>query len=71
MIESPSVAASEAGYELRFIGLFDRGRGFAFPCDAQGRVDLDRLPERARANYGLARAGVGTALSAPFVLPVR
>ena len=35
-----------ASYELRFRSLFDDGRGYAFPCDAAGHVDLDALGER-------------------------
>ena len=27
-------------YQLRFQSLFDEGRGYAFPCDARGQVDL-------------------------------
>ena len=43
---------------------------FAFPCDAQGRVDMDGLSERARANYLFARAMVGRELAQPSVVPV-
>ncbi len=56
-----------AGYELRFQSLFDEGRGYAFPCDAVGRVDLDTLSERARLNYFSARALVGRDFSTPVV----
>lgn len=70
MIESSAVAAREIRYELRFTGLFNRGRGYAFPCDAQGHVDIDELTDRGRTNYLFARALVGTELSAPIVLPV-
>jgi hypothetical protein len=54
-------------FELRFQSLFDSGRGFAFPCDPTGRVDLDRLSDRARNNYLYARAMVGRELSMPAV----
>ncbi len=54
-------------YELRFCSLFDSGRGYAFPCNPQGHVDLDGLSERARNNYFLARAMVGRELSVPVV----
>ena len=70
MIESTALVAHEARYELRFSGLFNRGRGFAFPCDAQGLVDIDQLADRARVNYFYARAVVGAELSAPIVLLV-
>jgi hypothetical protein len=56
---------------LRFTGLFDRGRGYAFPCDASGRVPLDDLSDSCRNNYFYARAVVGRELSAPVVAMVR
>ena len=56
-------------YELCFLSLFDSGRGFAFPCDPHGRVDLDQLSERARINYLYARAVVGRELAVPAVRP--
>lgn len=54
-------------YELRFPCLFGTGRGYAFPCDPQGRVDLDRLSDEARTNYLYARAVVGRELATPAV----
>ncbi len=54
-----------ASYQLRFNGLFKAGRGYAFPCDAEGHVDLDQLNESARLNYFYARAMVGREFSAP------
>jgi hypothetical protein len=59
--------SSMSQFELRFQSLFDSGRGFAFPCDPTGRVDLDRLSDRARNNYLYARAMVGRELSVPAV----
>ena len=70
MIEPSALAAVEARYELRFTSLFNRGRGFAFPCDAMGHVDIDELTDRGRVNYFYARTVVGAELSAPIVLPV-
>ena len=67
MIALSKSAAFEARYELRFTGLFNRGRGFAFPCDATGHVDIDELTDRGRLNYLYARAVVGQELSAPIV----
>jgi hypothetical protein len=67
MIDSPAVAAREARYELRFIGLFNRGRGYAFPCDAEGHVDIDEFTDRTRSSYLHAQAVVGNELSAPIV----
>lgn len=70
MPEASVLTPSEGRYELRFTGLFNRGRGYAFPCDAQGHVDIDELSAQGRINYLFARAVVGTELSAPVVSPV-
>ena len=58
--------SSLAGFRLFFRSLSD-GRGFASPCDAQGKVDLDALSDRARNNYFYARAMVGRELAVPAV----
>lgn len=61
-------ARASVRYELRFQSLFDEGRGYAFDCDADGRVDLDRMSERARANYYYARTCIGREFTQPAVL---
>ena len=53
-------------FQLCFRSLFNL-RGFAFPCDQQGRVDMSGLGERARSNYLLAHAMVGREVAAPAV----
>lgn len=58
-------------HRLCFDSLFREGHGYAFPCDGGGRVDLDGLSERARANYLYARAVVGRELATPQVRRVR
>ena len=65
MADSSSVAV----FRLCFRSLFG-GRGFVFPCDACGRVNLDGLSEQARNNYFYARAMVGRELAAPAVEPL-
>ena len=67
MIEPSAAGAGQIRYELRFTGLFNRGRGFAFPCDSDGNVDVDELTDGERSNYFFARAVVGLELSAPVV----
>ena len=62
-----SLSASTA-FELRFTSLFDEGRALAFPCDAEGHVDMDGLSDRARDNYLYARAVVGREYNLPKVL---
>ena len=64
---NPAVAAD---FELRFASLFDEGRGYAFPCDAEGHVDMDTLSARALANYLCARTLIGRDFAAPRVRPV-
>ena len=54
-------------YLLRFRSLFDPGRAYVFPCDEAGRVNLDALSERARANYLYARTVVGREFWVPDV----
>ena len=63
MIESTS-----RQFQLHFRSLFGSGRGYLFPCDRQGQVNLDHLNERARNNYLYARAMVGRELSWPAVV---
>ena len=62
-----STTQADSNYELRFRSLFDEGRGYSFPCDPSGHVDLDSLSERARSNYFFARTVIGRDLSAPAV----
>ncbi len=57
-------------FELRFRSLFQEGRALAFACDADGRIDLDRLSERTRQSYLYARALVGRDFAQPEVLPI-
>ena len=61
------IESTPTQFELRFQSLFDSGRGFAFPCDPKGQVDLNQLSNRARNNYLYARAMVGRELAVPAV----
>jgi len=55
-------------YALHFRSLFDDGRGFAFPCNERGEVDLAALSPRARANYCAARRAIGRDFGVPAVV---
>ena len=66
----PMTTQARGQFELRFRSLFDPHRGFAFPCDFEGRVNIDALSDRARINYFYARALVGRDLTTPDVEPV-
>jgi hypothetical protein len=68
MFNPAATRASQPGaFELRFQSLFNEGRALAFPCDAEGGVDVAALSARARVNYLRARAAVGRDYSVPQV----
>jgi len=54
-------------FELRFRSLFDEGRGYSFPCDQAGHVDLDALSDGARNNYFFAHSVIGRDVAMPAV----
>jgi hypothetical protein len=70
MLAPSTFAECAARYELRFTGLFNRGRGYSFPCDAKGQVDVDELTDHGRISYVHAKAVVGVELSTPVVSQV-
>ena len=61
-------SSQASAFQLRFRSLFREGRGYAFPCDAAGHVDMEALGDRARCNYLFARALVGRDYAVPEVL---
>ena len=63
-----SVSGSKSAFELRFRHLFKPGRAFAFPCDAEGKVDLGGMSERCRDNYFYVRTVVGSQVDVPRVV---
>jgi len=62
-----SAQHSAQHFELRFRSLFNEGRGYAFPCDAQGHVDMDSLGEQLLNNYLFARTVIGREFAMPAV----
>lgn len=62
-----SISEHGTMFQLRFQSLFNAGRGYAFPCDATGHVDMNALGERARNNYLYARTVVGREFASPMV----
>lgn len=62
-----NAAPMPARHELLFASLYHPGRAICVPCDAQGRVDLDKLTERLRNAYFGARALVGREYAYPTV----
>ena len=65
MSSLPQSGVCRALYELRSSCLISGGRNFAFPCDAQGLVDISDLSERSRNNYFYARTVIGREVSPP------
>jgi hypothetical protein len=63
-----STPCTHPRYELRFHSLYYFGRGYTFPCDAAGHVDMDALGEGERHCYLRAQALIGRELSMPSVL---
>ena len=61
-----SAARTAPAHLLRFRSLFNEGRGYAFPCDEGGHVDMDVLSPEALNNYFYARTVIGR----EFFLPV-
>jgi hypothetical protein len=55
-------------HQLRFESLHREGLSLCFPCNEQGNVDIDALPQRARNNYLAARALLGRDYAYPTVL---
>lgn len=64
-----SLPSTASAFLLHFQSLFSEGRALAFPCDAQGHVELDALSDRARHNYLYARAVIGREYAVPAVVP--
>ena len=64
-----STTCGATRYDLRFRSMSGQRVGYAFPCDAAGRVDLDALGERALNVYLYARAVIGRELTRPVIEP--
>jgi hypothetical protein len=67
MNATPSISQSAPGYELRFCPLSGHGPVRAFPCDAEGHVDIDALSARTRLDYFYARTVIGREFARPAV----
>jgi hypothetical protein len=56
IIREPSIETG-VSYSLEFDYRGSRGHGFTFACDEEGNVDVDALPDAARANFGRCLCG--------------
>ena len=64
-----TLSVSHSRFQIRFQSLKDEQLALEFPCDAEGRVELDGLSDRARIDYLFARAVVGGEFRRPTVVP--
>jgi hypothetical protein len=69
MNASHPISQHAVHYELCFRPLKGEGRVPAFPCDAEGHVDIDSLSARARLDYFYARTVIGREFALPAVQP--
>lgn len=68
-MNAPTLGSPPAtSHHLRFQSLFHEGRAYAFPCDANGCVDLDSLGRKALDNYLYARTVIGREFAMPDIL---
>jgi hypothetical protein len=68
MSASIVLQTNEGSYELRFRDVLSLEGALAFPCDAEGHVNIDGLSERERNSYFYARA-VSVHASGRQILP--
>jgi hypothetical protein len=59
--------SAPTSFQLAFRPPCNDGRGYAFPCDEEGHVDLNRMSDRVRNDYLYARAMVGRFFCPPAV----
>ncbi len=58
---------TDLAFELRFDPLIDAQVPLTFPCDADGRVDLDELCDRSRRDYLFAHTLIGRHFTMPVI----
>ncbi len=69
MTTTAQIRFAEMAFELRFDSLVDEQMPLSFPCDAQGRVDLDGLCDRSRCDYLFAHTLIGRNFMVPVIRP--
>ena len=58
---------ADLAFELRFDPLIAAQSPLSFPCDAEGRVDLDELCDRSRCDYLFAHTLIGRHFTMPVI----
>jgi len=67
MTTKARIRFSDLAFELRFDPLIDDQVPLTFPCDADGKVDLDELGDRARCDYLFAHTLIGRHFTLPVI----
>jgi hypothetical protein len=67
MTATASARFAGRAFELRFDPLTAAQAPLSFPCDADGRVDLDELGDRSRSDYLFAHTLIGRRFSMPVI----
>ena len=60
---------ADLSFELHFEPLSAAQLPLSFPCDADGRVDLDELCDRSRCDYLFAHTLIGRHFTMPVIRP--
>jgi hypothetical protein len=58
---------ADLAFELHFEPLVDEQLPLSFPCDSDGRVDLDELCDRSRRDYMFAHTLIGRHFTMPVI----
>jgi len=61
--------STDSTFQIHFQPLVAQCRTVAFPCDAHGNVDMDRLSETGRCDYLFARVMIRRQRLRPEVVP--
>jgi hypothetical protein len=61
--------STDSTFQIHFQPLVAQCRTVAFPCDAYGNVDMDRLSETGRCDYLFARVMIRRQRLRPEVVP--
>ena len=67
MTATAATRFADLAFELRFDPLIAAQAPLTFPCDAQGRVDLDELCDRSRCDYLFAHTLIGRVFTMPVI----
>lgn len=58
---------ADLAFELHFEPLVDEQLPMSFPCDSDGRVNLDELCDRSRCDYLFAHTLIGRHFEMPVI----